>query len=180
MCGVDASCSTVLRWQFDLIWSLFEFHLDRLEDDDFLWEPADLCWTLHRDERGTWEPDWADSEPDPIPVPTIGWISWHIGWWWSVAIDHLRARTPRDRTEIVWPGPGPAVADWLRGLREEWLPILDQATEADLAAPAPFPWQDDSDKSVAHTFAWVNGELMKNVTEIGQLRLLRAAREAGF
>jgi hypothetical protein len=28
---------------------------------------------------------------------------------------------------------------------------------------------------VAHMLAWVNAELMKNVTEIGQLRLLRAA-----
>ncbi len=173
---VAASCSAVLRWQFDLTWSLFEFHLDRLEDDDFLWEPAGLCWTLHLDERGVWVPDWADSEPDPIPVPTIGWISWHIGWWWSVAIDHLRARTPRDRTEITWPGPGPAVTAHLRGLREEWLPILDQVTDADLAAPATFPWHSDPDKTVAHTLAWVNSELMKNVTEIGQLRPLRAAR----
>lgn len=176
MWRVDASCSSVLRWQFDLTWSLFEFHLDRLREDDFLWQPADSCWTLHLDEHGVWEPDWADAEPDPIPVPTIGWISWHIGWWWSVTIDHLRVRTPRDRIEIAWPGPGRATMDWLRGLREEWLTILDQVTEADLAAPAAFPWQDDPDKSVAHTVAWVNGELMKNVAEIGQLRLLRAAR----
>ncbi|GAA2811591.1 hypothetical protein FHR33_001093 [Nonomuraea dietziae] len=37
--------------------------------------------------RGTWVPDWTETEPDPVPVPTIGWLSWHIGWWWSVAID---------------------------------------------------------------------------------------------
>ncbi|MFQ6397609.1 DinB family protein [Nocardia sp. KC 131] len=173
---MDTSGSTVLRWQFDLVWSLFEFHLDRLEDDDYLWEPVGLCWTLRRDERGVWVPDWADSEPDPIPVPTIGWISWHIGWWWSVAIDHMRERAPRDRTEIEWPGPGPAVTDWLHGLRKEWLRILNQIAEADLDAPAAFPWQGESGMSVAHTLAWVNGELMKNVAEIGQLRLLRAAR----
>ena len=28
---------------------------------------------------------------------------------------------------------------------------------------------------MAHMVAWVNAELMKNATEIGQLRLLRAA-----
>lgn len=31
--------------------------------------------------------------------------------------------------------------------------------------------------TVAHTVAWVNAELMKNVSEVGQLMLLRASRE---
>ncbi|WP_431958692.1 DinB family protein [Nocardia lijiangensis] len=173
---MDTSPSTLLRWQFDLIWSLFEYHLEQLETDDFLWEPADLCWTLRRDERGIWVPDWAESEPEPIPVPTIGWISWHIGWWWTVAIDHLRQSLPHDRSQIVWPGPGSASVDWLRGLRTRWLRVLDQITDTDLDAPTRFPWQDDPTKSVTHTIAWVNAELMKNAAEIGQLRLLRAAR----
>ena len=33
----------LLRWQFELTWSLFEYHLERLEDEDFLWEPGPLC-----------------------------------------------------------------------------------------------------------------------------------------
>lgn len=169
-----ASRSTVLRWQFELVWSLFEFHLERLEADDFLWEPTGLTWTVRQDATGVWVPDWADSEPDPIPVPTIGWISWHIGWWWSVTIDHLRGRTPPDRTEITWPGSGPATIDWLRSLHKDWLQVLDQTVDPD--APTAFPWQNDPEKSVAHTIAWVNAELMKNATEIGQLRLLRSAR----
>ncbi|MEV2221136.1 hypothetical protein AB0E01_14785 [Nocardia vinacea] len=91
-----ASRSTVLRWQFELVWSLFEFHLGRLETDDFLWEPTGLTQ------------------------------------------------------------------------------VLDQTV--DLDAPTAFPWQNDPEESVAHTIAWVNAELMKNATEIGQLRLLRSAR----
>jgi hypothetical protein len=67
---------------------------------------------------------------------------------------------------------------WLRGLRDEWLAALDGLTDADLDATAPFPWQDDPRHTVAHMAAWVNAELMKNVAEIGQLRLLRAASSA--
>lgn len=153
----------LLRWQFDLTWSLFEYHLDRLTPDDFLWEPTDNVWTVR---NGT--PDWAETEPDPIPVPTIAWVSWHMGWWWSVAIDHASGRPPRAREDVAWPGPEKTTT-WLRGLHDEWVAVLDTL---DLEAPSTFPWPD---KTVGHTVAWLNAELMKNVTEIGQLRLLRSA-----
>ncbi|MDP9608313.1 MULTISPECIES: DinB family protein [Streptomyces] len=165
----------LLRWQFDLTWSLFEFHLERLAPDDFLWEPATHSWTVRQGADGAWAPDWAETEPDPVPVPTIGWLSWHIGWWWSVTIDHARGRRPRERTEITWPGDGKAAIEWLRGLRGEWVAVLERFTEKDLDGIAPFPWDRDPEHTVAHMVAWVNAELMKNAAEIGQLRLLRAA-----
>ncbi|MFF5180720.1 DinB family protein [Micromonospora sp. NPDC000316] len=165
----------VLQWQFDLTWSLFEYHLERLESADFLWEPAAHCWTVRPTDDGRSMPDWADAEPDPVPVPTIGWITWHIGWWWTVALDHVQGRPPRERTEIAWPGGDKAVA-WLRDLRTEWLEVLARLDDADLDGTAPFPWQGDPAHTVAHMLAWVNAELMKNAAEIGQLRLMRHAR----
>ncbi|MEO3749603.1 DinB family protein [Streptomyces sp. B6B3] len=171
---MEHSRRDLLRWQFDLTWALFEYHLERLEAEDFLWEPAALCWTLRRDAEGVWVPDFAETEPDPVPVPTVAWVSWHIGWWWSVTIDHARGRVPRQRTEVVWPGEDATVA-WLRGLREEWLVVLDGLDDAGLDAMAPFPWQNDPAHTVAHMVAWVNTELTKNASEIGQLRMLRAA-----
>ena len=68
---MSASRTELLRRQFELTWSLFEYHLERLEPEDFLWEPAAYCWTMHRGPDGTWVPDWADTEPDPVPVPTL-------------------------------------------------------------------------------------------------------------
>ncbi len=161
----------LLRWQFDLTWSLLKYHLERLEPADLLWEPAAVSWTLRPGADGSWTPDWADTEPDPIPVPTIGWVTWHLGWWWPVVLDHAHHRPPRGRTEIEWPGDG--TVDWLRDLRVRWLEVLP---DLDLDAVAPFSWDGDHEHTVAHMVAWVNAELMKNVAEIGQLRLLRAAR----
>ncbi|GAA2637790.1 DinB family protein [Streptomyces vastus] len=175
---MNVSRCDLLRRQFELTWSLFEYHLERLEPEDFLWEPTPHCWTVRPNQDGTWVPDWAETEPEPVPVPTIGWLSWHIGWWWSVSIDHARGRTPRERTEITWPGDGTAAVEWLRGLRGDWLAVLDRLTDTDLDATAPFPWQNDPEHTIAHMLAWANAELMKNVTEIGQLRLLRAASAA--
>ncbi|WP_037674752.1 DinB family protein [Streptomyces griseus] len=169
----------LLRGQFDLTWALFEYHLDRLTPEDFLWEPAPHCWTMHRsaegEGEGAWVPDWADTEPEPVPVPTIGWLSWHIGWWWGVTLDHLRGDPPRERTEVAWPGPGKPTTDLLRDLRTAWLTTLADLSDTDLGATASFPWPNDPGHTVADTLAWANAELMKNAAEIGQLRLLRAA-----
>ncbi|MEW2016281.1 DinB family protein [Rhodococcus sp. NPDC076796] len=165
----------LLRWQFDLTWSLFELHLDQLTFELLVWEPVPVNWNVRQDADRRWVPDWEDEELDPIPVPTIGWITWHIGWWWTSAIDQAHGLRPRDRTDVVWPGSLDEVLAWLRGLRLEWMSILNGYKESDLDASATYPWGDDSGMTVAHTVAWVNAELMKNVSEIGQLRLLWAA-----
>ncbi|GAA3762778.1 hypothetical protein HDA32_005876 [Spinactinospora alkalitolerans] len=69
----------------------------------------------------------------------------------------------------------PTAVDRLRGLRVEWIAVLDRLTDADLDAIAPFPWRGDPEMTVAHMVGWVNSELMKNAAEIGRLRLLRTA-----
>ncbi|GFG54993.1 damage-inducible protein DinB [Mycolicibacterium agri] len=164
-----------LVWQFDLCWALVDLHLSALRPDDSLWEPAPLTWTVRPDASGVWRPDWADTEPDPVPVPTIGWLTWHITWWWSVTIDHVSGASPRARESVTWPGNGDVAVAGLRTLAAQWRNLLRTRTEADLAAPSSFPWSTASGRTVGHTALWVNVELTKNVAEIGQLRILRAA-----
>ncbi|MGK8508382.1 DinB family protein [Nocardia asiatica] len=146
-----------------------------LTPQDFLWEPAELTWTVRPDPDGVWRPDWADTEPDPVPVPTIGWLTWHIGWWWGTAIDHTEGRTPPAREDVHWPGDGVAALACLRDLHAEWVRVLDALTETDLDRASAYPWPADAGLTIAHLAAWVNAELMKNVAEIGHLRMLRAA-----
>ncbi|MEU9337720.1 DinB family protein [Streptomyces sp. NPDC048290] len=175
-----SSRSELLRGQSELAWSLLAYHLDRLAPGDLLWEPAPLCWTLRQDAAGHWVPDWADTEPDPVPVPTLGWVSWHLGWWLGTATDHLHGRTPRERTGVRWPGDDPAaVTGWLGALRDDWLDGLDRLTDDALDRPCAFPWGEGTDRTLGHTVAWANAELMKNIAEIGQLRLLRTALAHG-
>ncbi|MQS05880.1 DinB family protein [Streptomyces alkaliphilus] len=171
---MNASRIDPFRRQYELVRALFEYHLERVEPGDLRWEPAPVCWTVRRTPEGAWVPDWSDTEPDPVPAPTIAWLGWHVGWWWGVTVDHLRGRPPRAREEITWPGDEGAV-EWLRGLCAQWSAVLDDLEGTDLDAEAPFPWPEGSGFTVLDTVAWVNAELMKNVAEIGQLRLLRAA-----
>ncbi|MFF0533465.1 DinB family protein [Nocardia amikacinitolerans] len=167
---MPASSHDILRWQFDLTWSLARYHFDALTPGDFHWEPGPLIWTVHRGADGNWRPDWAEVEPDPIPVPTVAWLTWHIDWWWSTALAHVEGRTPAPREEMFWAGD--AALTRLDDLRAAWATALEAA---DPDAPAAYPWPADTGLTVTHLAAWVNAELMKNAAEIGQLRLLRAA-----
>lgn len=164
---------TALARQFDLAWALTDLHLSALTDEDFLWEPTNLVWTMHRDDTGRWYPDWAETEPEPVPVPTIGWLSWHILFWWLAALDELTGRPARPPTDIPWPGPAEAVPA-IRTLCERWRDVLTTLSQADLEAPCAFPWGPDTGRTVADTVLWLNIELAKNGSEIGLLRMLRA------
>nr|WP_280452447.1 DinB family protein [Nocardia cyriacigeorgica] len=165
----------LLTWQFELTWAVADYHLAALAEDDFLAEPGPLCWTVRQDTDGHWRPDWADTEPDPIPVPTIAWLSWHIDWWWSTALDQLSGRPLRTRESVHWAGTGAGAVERIRQLRDEWVAGLGALGEADLDVPVAYPWPAQAGLTVAHLAAWVNAELMKNIAEIGQLRLTRAA-----
>lgn len=164
------------RRQFDLAWALTELHLGALTEEDFMWEPAELCWTVRRDDAGRWHADFADVEPDPVPVPTIAWLTWHIDYWWSAAIATLEGRVAPVATDVGWAGTGKDAVARLRALAEQWRHVLADLTAALLTEPAVFPWGAGQGRSVADTVLWVNVELTKNAAEIGQLRLLRAAR----
>lgn len=164
--------NTLLVRQFDMVWALAEIHLAGLTDEDFWFEPSGTVWTVRRTVDGGWRPDWADVEPDPIPVPTIAWLTWHISWWWSVALDHANGVTPRERTEIFWAGRAASAAAQLREMRSQWRTVLD----GDLRRVCSYPWGIHAARPLSDTAAWVNFELTKNIAEIGQLRLLHASR----
>lgn len=165
-----------VRRQFDLAWALTDLHLTALTEDDFWWKPADLCWTVRRDDAGQWHADFADVEPDPVPVPTIAWLTWHIDYWWSAALDSLQGRSPRGAADVTWSGSGSAAVAQVRSLAERWRNLLAELSADDLTGPATFPWSVEDGRTVADTVLWVTVELTKNASEIGQLRLIRATR----
>ena len=48
-----------------------------LTDDEYLWEPAPGCWTVHPGPDLPWV-DYAFPDPEPAPLTTIGWRLVHI------------------------------------------------------------------------------------------------------
>jgi hypothetical protein len=174
-----ASQLQTLQWQFRMTWRLAaEMHLPALTDEACLWEPAPGCWTVRQSADGKWRPDWAEPEPDPAPPVTIGWLTWHLIWWWSGLLSAMRNETPAAHHEVTWPGSAEAVVRRLQSLSSEWEEVLSGLDEGDLERPISYPWTEPRPLRIA--LAWGNIELMKNIAEVGCIRhIFAASRAAG-
>jgi hypothetical protein len=74
---VDREVLPVLLTGLDDAWNRLRTRLEGLSQDEYLWEPTALSWTI-RPIDGEWLADWADPDPEPAPITTIAWRMWHI------------------------------------------------------------------------------------------------------
>jgi hypothetical protein len=167
---------TLLRWQLDVAWSLLELHLGDLTDAECLWEPTVRCWTVRRHSGDRWRADWEVPEPEPAPAPTIAWLLWHIGFWWTQTHESCFGTHGRLlRTDLEWPGSADAAVNWIVDCKDRWSAAVDALGEEELDSHARSGWFLRGTKPFGHVVAWVNTEVMRNAAELGMLRKLHAA-----
>lgn len=166
---MEAATIPILQQQLALTWSLAEMVLGELTEDEALWCPAPDSWTVHRGDDGYWHADWSEPEPWPAPPTSIAWIQWHVIWWWSTVIDRSFGPGDLDRHDVTWPGATEAM-DAIDEIRQTWLRHLDALTEADLVENTLTRWPYEDGRPFGQIAGWVNMELMKNVSEMNQLR----------
>ena len=167
-----------LAGQFETAWKLLELHLTGLSDEACLWRPA--ARGLHVvEESGTWRAEWPEREDYTIGPPSIAWLTWHIGYWWAMVLDHSFGDGTLRREDVTWPGSAEATRTRLTRLRDEWLEAVTTLSDDELVASRRTRWPF-TDRPFHEVVAWLNLELMKNAAEIGYCRFLYAARgEAG-
>ena len=168
----DDSRAYLIR-QFETAWKLTSFHLDGLTSAECLWRPARQGLHVHRVPDGRWRADWPDHEGYDLGPPSIAWLTWHIGFWWSMVLDHSFGGGTLARETVMWPGDPENVRVLLGGLEGEWRAVLEQLTAEDLRSTrrTRFPFQN---RPFGDVVAWVNLELTKNAAEIGYARFLHA------
>lgn len=160
--------------QLDIAWKLTRFHLDGLTTEDCLWRPAKTGLHVRLADDGTWRADWPESEGYEIGPPSIAWITWHVGYWWSMALDHSFGEGTLTRDNVVWPGDAQRVTRWVDDLHRRWVESLAALTDADFESTERTRWPF-ANRPLADVAAWVNIELTKNAAEIGYVRFLKAA-----
>lgn len=163
-----------VRRQFDTAWALLAHHLDGLTTEECLWRPADIGPHVRQDAEGLWRADWPDQEGYELGPPSIAWTGWHLGFWWSTALDRNFGEGTLAREEIAWPGDAEGVRTWLEGLRDLWLETLARLGD-EVLETAPSSWPAEG-RPLIDMFLWANLELTKNAAEIGYARFLFARR----
>jgi hypothetical protein len=166
----------LLLRQHDIAWQLASYHLDTLDDDgEFLSRPARRG--LHVAMLGDrFRGEWPDHEGYDLGPPSIAWLYWHIGFWWSMAIDHSFGDARLAQEAITCPANAKDARAWLQSLHAEWTARLSALDDDEVRSTTRtrFPFTDRPFHDVA---AWVNIELAKNASEIGYARFLHGARD---
>lgn len=166
--------SCLLR-QHDTAWTLTRYHLDGLTTEACLWQPGGHGPHVHPQEDGRWLADWPTRESYDIGPPSIAWVTWHMGFWWSMVLDHSFGPGELAREDVEWPGDADAVRTWLAGLQEAWQRTIDRLDRRTLEGHDHTRWPF-RDRPFADVIAWVNVELTKNAAELGYARFLYASR----
>jgi hypothetical protein len=162
-----------LTRQLETAWKLASFHLDGLTTEECLWRPARVGLHVHRDPAGEWRADWPDHEGYDIGPPSIAWLTWHVGFWWSMALDHSFGDGTLARERVTWPGSAAAVREWIARLEQQWRQSVGPLTDDDLRSTERTRWPF-RDRPFGDVLAWANVELTKNAAEIGYARFLYA------
>ena len=159
--------------QFETAWKLATLHLDGLTTEECLWRPARHGLHVRRDDGGQWRADWPTHQGYDIGPPSIAWLTWHLGFWWSMVLDHSFGNATLSRTDVAWPGTAVDVREWIGRLQQQWRSALDELTADDLRATQRTRWPVQN-RPFGDIVAWTNLELVKNAAEIGYARFLYA------
>ena len=164
--------------QLDIAWALTAYHLTGLTTAECLWRPGPVGLHIRTDAEGIYHADWPDRETYDLGPPSIAWLTWHLGFWWSMALNHNFGPGTLTREAVTWPGTAEGAREWIGGLHGEWRRHLELLEEPALSASdrARWPFQQ---RPLRDIVAWANLELMKNAAEIGYARFLYGARSAG-
>lgn len=164
-----------LKRQYGIAAKLLYFHLDGLTTNECLWRPADTGLHIYPQADGRWLADWPDSEAYDIGPPSIGWLSWHLGYWLTMVINYSFESATQKRVDICWPKDADRTIEWISELESRWQDHIDNMDETDLLSDKRTNWPFKN-RPFADIIAWSTVELTKNASEIGYARFLYATR----
>lgn len=161
--------------QFRIASALLHHHLDDLTTDECLWRPAPRGLHVRKTKDGRWIAEWPDHEEYSLGPPSAAWITWHIGFWWSMVLDHSFGEGSLSREDVFWPGDAPSVTLWIKQQEHRWLAAVAELDDEVLSSNRRTRWPF-TEKPFGDVVAWVTVELTKNAAELGLIRFLYSAQ----
>lgn len=169
--------ATQLGWHWE---QQLRPRLSGLTDHEYLWEPAEDCWSLRAQPGGGTMPEWVYPQPDPPPLTTIAWRLAHIGQILAQRANfHFGDRTMTFE-RVPWPGLTAAAGlSWIDEGYAGWSAGLDSTDDAALERRSEGPPDTlDGDFPFADVILHINREIIHHGAEVALLRdLYRASGE---
>lgn len=175
-CSMPNPVKDALLGQLETAWALTRYHLEGLTTDECLRRPARAGLHVHRDADGRWHADWPEHEGYDLGPASIAWLTWHLGFWWSMTLDHAFGDARLAREDLGWPGTADEVRAWITRLHDQWRAAIEPLGDEDLRSTERTRWPLQ-DRPFGEIVAWVNLELMKNAAEIGYARFVLAVSD---
>ena len=169
---LNTTRDTLLR-QHETAWKLMTFHVRDLTTAECMWRPTPVGPHVRLLDRA-WVADWPEEEDYQSGAPTIAWLTWHVGYWWSMVLDHSFDAGTLQRERVRWPGNADGVRAWFHALHERWGGEIRRLDAGMLMSTELTRWPF-SGRAFGDVIAWANLELIKNAAEIGYARFLYAA-----
>jgi DinB superfamily len=154
--------------------------LDGLTDEEYLWEPAEGCWSIrpraeattsHAAGAGALVADIAFPEPEPAPLTTIAWRMAHI----RVGIFGMRnashfGRAPIDYQTAEWAGDAATALAELDEEYAHWTKGVESLSVEDLGRPVGEAEGPFAEHPYAELVLHINREVIHHGAEILLLR----------
>lgn len=151
--------------------------IEGLDDDEYLWEPAEGCWSIRPGPHGGFVMDREQPAPDSPPLTTIAWRLCHIG---SGVLANRNAKlfgAPAwDDVGSQYPGTAAEAIAWVADELERWHAGVRALTDERLMQPVGPGGRSDADRSVAWLVMHIHREVIHHGAEICLLRDLYRAR----
>jgi hypothetical protein len=135
----------LLLAQLDRAWGQLRSRLEGLSDAEYLWEPVPGCWSVRRQDDGTFMADWAP-EPDPAPFTNIAWRLSHVAFWLNMRANHRFGDGTLTPFNVPWPGTAADALAWTDAGFADFRAGVGDLSDDDLDRKPNMPagWLDNS------------------------------------
>ena len=165
--------------QWDYVHEVLFDRLANLEDDEFLWEPAETVWTV-RVVDGRPTPDVESWPPVGAAAPprTLAWTLGHLGASMATRADWLVGSHSLKTGDLTWPMTADEGVAFARQGIEAWRNGLARMTDEDLdtVGRSAYPGGLDPELPLIEIVWWVGKELVFHAGEAWFVRDLYAHR----
>lgn len=152
--------------------------LERVTEDDYLWEPVSPCWSVRR--RDSSVRGWGSGEfvcedawppPEPLPTTTIAWRVIHLAAWTDIYREFAFGDTQPDLNDADVPGDFGAGLAWLVRAQDDFIGAVAALSDEAVFERRPAHWGESV--PVVRLITTMLTEHVHHVAEVGVLLDLR-------